>query len=303
MAFSPAIRGIMEFQLGDYGWSETHWWVGAPNTYQGALTALYNLAGYRSVLLGSDAVLTNIKVTDDNLFRDSEEEPVNFTVTSNKIATLKPGVNEVCAGANDALLVRAEADPLTRKSIFLGGIPQSVMRWILALMPANPVNYVTVWNNYFGIRDPDSQHYPVNSYAGQLCLNWGFKIANRDPLTNRAYKRALAVGSQTAGLITSITMANVGSGYGAAPAYLAPNTVAVRGKTGTGFQGTLDIVGDHVASVAITAPGTGYSDPIKVFISPPGFNIKQYVTLLQQGYCTRRRGRPFGLRRGRARSA
>lgn len=118
----PLIRATFFFKdSGGYGWTETIHNAGADLTT--VLPRALSLATTRRNMLGSTARLTFIRVSDDEVKRDSR---VIQIPTGDQTARLGPDASSDIA--NTALVVRMEtASPVKRRTLSMRGIPDGTV--------------------------------------------------------------------------------------------------------------------------------------------------------------------------------
>jgi hypothetical protein len=136
------------FKLNNYGWTENfHHTSQVVNTVE---LRCETLAPFRKALLGSNAQLVGVRISDDEVFRDSVflQNPPFFGPGT------YPGT---CDPAFSSLLTRWDASAVTRKNLYLRGIPDDL---VIAGQFDNDPTWAPRWTAYrqqvvalgFGIR-------------------------------------------------------------------------------------------------------------------------------------------------------
>jgi hypothetical protein len=127
MAFTPRATFFFKNVRTEYGWSITLW-PSFAKTYAQALASANTLAGYLVSMLAEGVINTEIRVSDDAVFRDSQ---ISAGVAPNtNPLTQNPYYNFNALGTspapdNVALLLRLEGGPNYRGSLFLSGLPST----------------------------------------------------------------------------------------------------------------------------------------------------------------------------------
>jgi len=125
----PVYASTMIFNQGKHGWSET--WYQTVSTHAQALGALINLSTKRSLLLGTNAGIEYLRVSDVSVPFDAE-----VTVTGTDVI-VQP---TFCDTPWNAIYCRVNAGPKYRRQVWLRGIPDV---WILFnannISPLNPI--------------------------------------------------------------------------------------------------------------------------------------------------------------------
>lgn len=111
------IRATFFFEdVNKHGWSETIHNLAADLTT--AKTRANNLMRHRRNCLGSSARITYIRVSDDLVKRDSE---VIINPVGDQLSRVGPATQADIA--NTSLVVRIQANPLARRTLYMRGIP------------------------------------------------------------------------------------------------------------------------------------------------------------------------------------
>lgn len=124
------------FKVNNYGWTE--------NLHHSAVdlatvsARVNTLAPFRKAILAGNAQLAAVRISDDDLFRDSTVN-VNPPIFGNGTY---PGVSDP---AFTSLLIRWDASPTTRKSLYLRGIPDELVDTGVF---TNDPTWQTRWNDY-----------------------------------------------------------------------------------------------------------------------------------------------------------
>lgn len=143
----PRTRLTYFFELGDAGWSESIHTTLSTASVAALQTLVTNYTAVRLPLLIGEAQLTHVRISDDEVFRDIAFFPTGLPAPG--------GFSGPAAGPWDALLIRMIASSTLRRSLFLRGLPQTVMdgrhqsfrpafqsavnAYLAFLSPANPV--------------------------------------------------------------------------------------------------------------------------------------------------------------------
>jgi len=114
------MRTTWFFKLGGYGWTENfHSTITDVNAL---VTRVETLAPYRKALLAQDAQLVAVRISDDDIFRDSvflQNPPIYGQGTY-------PGTSDP---AFTSLLTRWDASNVTRKNLYLRGIQDDLVQF------------------------------------------------------------------------------------------------------------------------------------------------------------------------------
>jgi hypothetical protein len=116
----PLLRATFFFEdTNKHGWTETiHSTAADLSTLLAAAT---RLSQKRRDLLGLTAGLTFIRVSDDAVKRDSKINHIGFDDTKSR--TSESSASDI---ANTCLVVRLDANPVVRRTLYMRGIPDAV---------------------------------------------------------------------------------------------------------------------------------------------------------------------------------
>jgi len=256
----------------DYGWTEDYWYTGAL-TSLAIDTAVQELAAARAFLLSADCRMVRARTETSN------KRFVNITNLS-QISSYQGQIAGTVNDPNDAVIVEFTNDLVGFNRIFMRGLPD-------ALVVANNFQPDTAWIFNF-------QAYEAILLAG----NWGVHsvLGNPQPTFNAK--------SATRGFPKGINL-QVPAG---SPINLGQQ-IRIAGSSIYGYNGvknvvqSLGVVGGNDAWLlggAQPPADSSVSDVIRVTPLLPAEGLITGVAYLQ--YTQRKAGRPFGLRRGRART-
>jgi hypothetical protein len=115
----PALRMTMFMTTPSRTISETHWYSQAGADPSVVMAAALKLVPYRVALLAKGALLTEVRVSNDKIYRDSlvNTSSADYIPTSDDPENL----------GNDAIIIRCESGSLYRKVFYLGGIPDNTI--------------------------------------------------------------------------------------------------------------------------------------------------------------------------------
>lgn len=283
-----ACRVTLMFEDAAFAWSETYWCNATDITLAQARAAA--MLPLRNQLSSTPTTMLGARISKDNVFRDSLFlDAVGLQVG---LGIVSP-VDEPRAGERpySVILLRGESGSLYRKSMYLGGVPSS-----LIIDPVGPV------------LDPAW----AKAYRRWIALlsdglsQWGFKARLKAPDTTPEVHvaTASAVGGQY--VVTTIGDAQV-----AVNQFIAVRNVQyfqISGKPTPLPNGYFQVV-----SVADVAGGKAYTlGPIFNLVTKPGsgfasraiWGFVPFSTLIVKGETHRKRGvrsgRPLGRRPTRA---
>ena len=162
-------RATLFFEQGDDGWTETLFRTGA-DSLQAMLTAVQGLYQARCMLMGSDTMLAYVRVSQENVWRDSlvdaplmAPNPVEFPTLNVKQCAI--AVSDDSAPPFTAVEVRRELGPLYRSTWFCRGVPK-----VLGVTHATPAALASqkVWAD------------ALDAYAKLLIAGqWGLVVRGR----------------------------------------------------------------------------------------------------------------------------
>ena len=256
----------MFFKDGEYGWSETHYYATVNAPLETVLLQGKVLATVRSTLLGNQPRLTYLRVSYDDVWRDSLIDSRSSDVMVN---TDGPDAEIPYS----VILVRGNSGTLYRKSIYVSGIADSAI-----VDPAGPkltADYLKAFKKYFTA----------------LTDFWGFRVIIRDTVTN-PYRDVTAITGPAPMTFT-------------VPAHgLATNdSIRYQGykdQAKASCNGIWTI--DKVDADNFKLRGfTQFLLPLKFGrIQKRTIGVVPYTELIIVGETHRKRGRPFDSPRGRA---
>jgi hypothetical protein len=283
------IRATLFFTSDKYGWSETFFKVA--DDLQAVLEDAVRMAVNRIRLCGTNVELDYVRVSDDDIRRDSLVAQPNLTAQLKKSVRdvldvggegAKPKEQKINVAAPDpadqpysAILLRMEAGPLYRRPMYLRGCPDSII-----VNPPGPVQ-PKEWGDMF--------RRWVEFLKGNA---WGFKVLNRDvgnpakPITASPGVAPFQLTVAAHGLVQGqrVTVEDI-KGEGAVPHgaftidVVDPNTIRLRGTTGA-------FTYDRGGTVRLRV-----------------YKVATISSIIIRGETTRRTGRPFDSPRGRRRTA
>lgn len=160
------VRVLFWMRGGTKSFTETHWLASPSTSLVDALTAANKLAKYRGPLLNSQTTIRRLRASHENVYKDSQNLDYDKITQGNQI----PGTDAANTG-NDCLRLLATSDDFNRKSIYLGGIPDAVIK-AESWDKSGIAGYDTAMEAYI-----DALVRPAKTG-----LQWGFLGLNRDPL-------------------------------------------------------------------------------------------------------------------------
>jgi len=140
------------FKVNNYGWTENFHHMGSD--YPTVRVACDALSAFRKSILGSNAQLVGVRISDDEVFRDSEfrQNPPIFG----------PGTWPTASDpAFTSLLTRWDSGQVIRKNLFLRGVPDELVEqgaWV------NDPLWATRWSAFRGA--VISNQFAIKSLGG-----------------------------------------------------------------------------------------------------------------------------------------
>lgn len=306
---SNYVRGTTFFQdMTSYvpsGWSESHWLRTPDLDLQQAIPVLQNYALKRQQLLAPGIAITYLRVSNDNVFRDSQIVPGliplqmaggplltpvaqgNNAQSSGNAGPNNPPLNPLFQGLEPdmdwtAVLMRGEGGaPYTARSLFwIAGVPDSL----------------TIHSNR-GIVDPTWLGL-FATWTNELTQNWGF-LGQDNSNANPPKQITNVIPPPPAGLATVTCPAH---------GFVSGQQVAVRGvKTIQNLGKQVNVTWQIIVTDANTFQLAGSVNlPQFQYASGGTARLKTrvlipYAKVIQRRFGSRKRGRPFGLLTGRRR--
>jgi hypothetical protein len=241
MPITNAIRATFFFEDDQFGISETHDYQtgGALDT---AVAPAIALLKKRMKLMGFGVTIVGVRLSKEGVFRDSlvldptdwagiAPPAFNYSGPAGNAGTNDPDQAKAC------VLVRAESSSLHRKSIYLSGIPDIIIRED----PRGPaLTQVPQWLSDF------------NAYANELIVQpWGF-IGRSDPAGALAQFPIAGIVTQAGTGLIGIVVAN------ALITYPVLQFVAIHGSTRT-HPAYASLNGRWQIGSAEAGPGVGFT--------------------------------------------
>jgi hypothetical protein len=303
------VRGTCFFQdmtsFVPAGWSESHWLRTPDLDLQAAIPILQTYALKRQQLLAPGIAITYLRVSNDNVFRDSQVLPgiPPMVQGNNVLATPQSGSQNAqssgtSGGANiplNPLFVGYEPD-MTWTAVLMrgeGGAPYTArsMFWVAGI--ADNLTF----HSYRGIIDPTWLGL-FATWAAELTTNWGF--LGQDNSNANPPKQITNVIPAPPGGLVSVTAPAHGFVSGAVVAIRGVKTIQNLGKAVNATWQIIVVDANTfqlAGSVNITALqyASGGTARLKSKVLIP------YSKILQRRFGSRKRGRPFGLLSGRRR--
>lgn len=278
-------RFTMFFEYRKYGWSETHYWAKAATEHSAILFAGQLLAEKRLQMCAPGVKLTYLRVSDDDIRRDSLAAPADL---SPQIAGAgkQLAVVDVDDPANlpdfpySVVLLRGESGPLYRKNIYISGLRDE-------------------WQNVLGVANmPAGWLKGYGAYKVELLDNWGFKVSSRNAVNNPLRPITHVAGPAP----FTVSVANHGYADGDKVTVVGvKQAVAAGGARPARINGTWRIaVVDNNAFKLIGTDGT----PAYLSGGLAQRRVDEvvgYTAIKVRGFTHRKRGRPFDSPRGRSR--
>jgi hypothetical protein len=268
-----------------YGWSETLWFMVAIADYTTAVPLVQDYMAVRAQCLASNVIITLARLSFDDVLRDSVlVAPPIPSVGLNNSKYYNANFDGVLPCPVDVSLnVRLEAGPLYRGPLFLGGAPSNDMTLAAASEPFSAA-FQTAY---------DRLGRYLAAATNFMALAVLPKAANGTlfPVTNvvLAGITVTCTCNTVAANISNGSIVRVNGVICKPGGRFSVSGVAVSNVTPT----TFDIL--PYTRAAFTYAGGGQ---VQVLVRTP-FQITNYIN---RGVTHRKRGRPFGLRRGRART-
>lgn len=186
-----SIRATLLMSAGKYTWSESHYWIGG-TTLQGSYNAGAALGSARAALLGQNARLDNVRMSEDGATRRVQYlDPALF----DHVSRLPPDMGDdvyTSDRPNSSVLVRF-LSPVGYKLLYLAGIPDGMV--VTDPLFPKGIKILPQWAAVW------------NTYKGLLAGTWGYRAKQNGPagivkfvITNSMYPGK--VGVQTDGLIS-----------------------------------------------------------------------------------------------------
>jgi hypothetical protein len=262
--------------------SESHWYATDGADPVTVLNAGVNLAQYRVNLLASGASMVEVRVSIENIYRDS--------LVDSTVAFLTPaGITAENLG-NDAIVIRAESTSLYRKVFYLGGIPDGVI-------VAGKYDPAAAGAGTFG-KDVVSYLKALQGKQGTTQGSWGFLALDKSAACPRCNVTSINV--TTAPTVVTVTCKqahNCSNGDLIRLSYV-PNATA-------------QLPWNQVWAVTVVNPTTvtlngfpiqlvGYSQGIGGFLTKQQRILRPYTNLIIDSVNTRKRGARAFLPRGRS---
>jgi hypothetical protein len=303
------VRGTVFFQdMTSYvpaGWSESHWLRTADLDLQAAIPVLQTYALKRQQMLAPGIAITYLRVSNDNVFRDSQILPGvpamqlapgplvtvigggNNAQSSGNAGPNNPPLNPLFTGYEPdmdwtAVLMRGEGGaPYTARSLFwVAGIPDNLT------FHSNRGIVDPTWLGLFG------------TWTAELTNNWGF-LGQDNSNANPAKQITNVVAPVSPGLAT-VTCPAHGFASGAQVAIRGVKTIQNLGKqVNASWQIIVTDANTFQLAGSFNLPQFQYASAgtarLKTRVLIP------YAKVIQRRFGSRKRGRPFGLLTGRRR--
>jgi hypothetical protein len=245
------------FEFSDYGWTESYWYNYGGSDLNLALPIAQNLAKKRMALNGLGVSMPAIRVSDDQVYRDSLYSSTSYITASDisqvpgnvaqggALTLVKPILNAPPQDCYDSIEIRMEGGASYRRYMYLRGAPNSVF--------TNPP----------GPNFPPEYIAGFSTWASALEASWLFRVQNKDG--NFAQLPIVQVIPGAGGADGSINM-------GVIPAWANGNLIRVGGFRGyAGIRGKYRI--SNAAGAVITL--TGFKPPS---IPPNVFGYGQLIS-------------------------
>jgi hypothetical protein len=304
------IKVTMFFSMQNFGWTESHFYLGAGAAIDSFDNQARALAKARSALLGAKGpdksqgapILTTVRISNDTIYRDSHIVTLNEVDGGplNMIGSIKagsvPGSN-VADFENVAIKIRAESGVLKRAFFYLCGVPQGVNEF------GNVVNLGGV----AGFPDLFGQFRSILTTGG----SWGFRSkvipAVAGPTVPIGLARSIAITREAVDpgrlVITNATIAGVVAG-----SYVTLKNWTMRSRSYQPVNGTYQVgavSAGNAGQALYTLNGTEGRDPTEVVglgaMFAVSYEYLPYTNVFATSIVSRKRGvgseKPHGRRR------
>lgn len=263
-----------------YGWTETHYSI-TGQTLATALDHLRDLAIARSNLLGASVLIPYLRVSNDNVFRDSQVTGGILPTGSNLKGPYYNRAFALAAAdfAYSVALFRITGDSdFYRRSLYISGNPDGVQE-VDFIIPSGPLG--PAWVNAFGI-------WRTVLMGGA----WGFKVLLQGPGNPIAQ-----IDDLTAGVFTSHAAHGFAQNEMVRVSRFTPTVGAAAANNPNGVWQVRVISGTTFALRGYTQVAF---DPRRLGqVQARRYDVTPYKALVLRRWGSHKRGRPFDQSRGR----
>lgn len=276
--------------------TETHWIVDFATSLATANAVAFALLARRTVLCGDDVGVCSYRISQENVWRDSDIDTFTNPPSLPSAAALF-GLSDV-AGKN--IILRCQSTQVYRRTLYLGLLPDTF--WSGTVWTGfDNAKWLANWQQYKNIL-LTGRTSGVQAPLGFLALDKSNPNITQAPITAIHIPAALAITFNVDVPVTFTTNpGDVCKIYFSQATFLSPQGIRTSGV----FNQTYKVVGQVDQTVTLSIPPntilSGYTGILKQGkISRLTKTVVPYDSVISESTGTRKRGDRTGLSRGRS---